>query len=122
MIKQFLLRWLGNGVGLWIAAQLIPGIGYGEKIRVIFVAALVFSIVNAVVRPIIVLLSLPAIVYTLGFFTLVINALMLFLVSIIYPRFQLDTFGAALLAVIIVWLVNYAVSVFVSSPQEVSER
>lgn len=107
-------------MGLFIAARLLPGIAYGEKLRVIIVAALVFSLVNAVVRPLIVLLSLPAIILTLGFFTLVINTLMLYLVSIIYPRFQVETFGAALLAVIIVWLVNYAVSVFLPAPQEAS--
>jgi len=112
MLKQFLLRWAANGLGLWIAARLIPGISYGDQIAVIIIAALVFSIVNALIRPIIVLFSLPAIILTLGFFTLIINSFMLFLVTVIYPRFEIEGFTATLLAVIIVWLVNYGVSLF----------
>lgn len=120
MVLQFLLRWLANSVGLWIAARLIPGISYSERLGVIIVAALVFSLVNAVVRPLIVLLSMPAIILTLGFFTLIINAFMLYLVTVLYPRFEVSSFSAAILAVIIVWLVNYAVSALMPSPQKES--
>ena len=116
MLTQFLLRWGANSLGLWIAARLIPGIDYDERLGVIVIAALVFSIVNALVRPILVLLSLPAIVLTMGFFMLIINGFMLYLVTVVYPSFQIATFPRTVLAVIIIWLVNYAISALFEGP------
>lgn len=107
MIRRFVLRWLVNFLGLWAAASLLAGIGYQDKLRVLIIAALVFSIVNAFIRPLIIILSLPAIVLTLGLFTFIINALMLYLVELLYPKFHVASFGTAILAVIIVWIVNY---------------
>ncbi len=106
-MKQFLLRWLVNFFGLWTAATLLTGINYNEHIRVLIWAALIFSLVNALLRPLVILLSLPAIVLTLGLFTLVINAFMLYLVTLFYHNFQLRSFWTAIGAVIIIWLVNY---------------
>ena len=108
MIRVFILRWLVNFLGLWAAAELMTGsINYNDKIRVLIIAALIFSVVNAVIRPLVVLLSLPAIVLTLGFFTLLINAFMLFLVTKIYPSFHLRSFWTAVVATVIIWIVNY---------------
>lgn len=107
MIKNFLLRWLVNFLGLWVAANLVTGISYGDKARYLIVAALIFSIVNALIRPLVIILALPAIVLTLGLFTLVVNTLMLYLVSIFYHRFHVNSFWSGLVAVIIIWLVNY---------------
>lgn len=107
MIQAFLLRWLVNFLGLWAAATLLSGIDYHDSIWVLVFAALIFSVVNACIRPLIVVLSLPAIVLTLGLFMFVINALMLYLVAVFYPAFQVASFGQALLAAVIVWLVNY---------------
>jgi putative membrane protein len=70
-------------------------------------AALIFSAVNALIRPLIVVLTLPAIVLTLGLFALVVNAFMLYLVTVFYPQFQVSSFWQALLAVLVVWVVNY---------------
>ena len=108
MIRKFILRWLVNFLGLWAAAELMTGsIDYNDKIRVLFVAALIFSLVNAFIRPLVVLLSLPAIVLTLGLFTLVINSFMLYLVTKIYPSFHLRSFWTAVVATAIIWVVNY---------------
>ena len=108
MIRRFILRWLVNFLGLWAAAELIGSrIDYGSKISVLVVAALVFSLVNAFIRPIIVMLSLPAIVLTLGLFTFIVNAFMLYLVTVFYNRFQLHSFWAAVGAAVIIWIVNY---------------
>ena len=108
MLRKFALRVLVNFLGLWAAAELMTGsIGYNDKLSILVVAALIFSMVNAVIRPIVVILSLPAIVLTLGLFTLVINAFMLFLVTKIYPSFQLRSFWTAVVATIIIWIVNY---------------
>ena len=109
-MKRFLLRWLVNFLGLWVAANLVSGIDYGPRVRVLVWAALIFSIVNAFIRPLVIVLSLPAIVLTFGLFTFVINGLMLYLVALIYPKFQVASFGVALIAVIIVWLVNWLLS------------
>ncbi|MCC7543776.1 phage holin family protein [bacterium] len=110
MLKRILFAWLVNFVGLWVSAQLFSGIGYGDKIGVLIIAALVFGIVNALVRPLVVLLSLPAIVLTMGIFMLFVNAAMLYVTSFFYPRFQVTKLSSAVGAVIIVWLVNYLFS------------
>ncbi len=110
MIKQFFLRWLVNFLGLWMAAELIGGITYGDRLRVLIWAALIFSIVNALIRPLIVLLTLPAIILTLGFFSLIINTFMLYLVTIVYHKFHIASFWSAFWAVIAIWVVNYLLS------------
>ena len=108
MLRRFALRWLVNFLGLWAAAQLMSGsINYGSRPVTLVVAAFIFSIINTVVRPLIVFLSLPAILVTLGLFTFIVNAFMLFLVTKVYPSFQLRSFWTAIIAVVIVWIVNY---------------
>lgn len=109
-MKGFILRLAANGLGLWIAARLISGIDYQGSIWVLVVAAIIFSIVNMLVKPFLVILSLPALILTLGLFMLIINSFMLYLVTVIYPSFIVTSFTAALLAVIIIWLANVAVS------------
>lgn len=107
MVRTFILRWLVNFLGLWAASELLTGITHEDKLGVLIIAALIFSVVNAVIRPLVVILSLPAIVLTLGLFTFVVNTFMLYLVTYFYPKFQIQSFGSALAAVIIVWVVNY---------------
>jgi putative membrane protein len=108
MLRKFTLRWLVNFLGLWASAELMTGsIDYSSKWHVLAIAALIFSVVNAVIRPLVILLSLPAIVLTLGFFTLIINAFMLYLVTKIYPVFHLRSFWTAVVATVIIWIVNY---------------
>lgn len=111
MLKRILFAWLVNFIGLWVAAQLFVGrIQYDDRIGVLIIAALVFGIVNALIRPLVVLLSLPAIVLTLGVFTLFVNAAMLFVTSFFYPTFKIEHWTTAIGTVIIVWLVNYLFS------------
>jgi putative membrane protein len=107
MVRRFLLRWLINFLGLWTAATLLSGIAYGRKTEVLVIAALIFSLVNILIRPLIVVLALPVILLTLGFFTLIINAFMLYLVALVYPAFHVKSLWQALLAVVIIWVVNY---------------
>ena len=110
MIKAFLLRWLFNFIGLGAAAALLNGVNYGNSVGVLLLASLIFSIVNAFIRPLVIILALPAILLTLGLFTFVVNGFMLYLVTLIYPPLQVTSFGQALLAVVIIWLVNYVLS------------
>lgn len=118
MIRKFLLRWLINGLGLLAAAAILPGIHFGNKAGVLIVAALIFSLVNALVRPLIVVLALPAIVLTLGLFTFVVNGFMLYLTTLIYPALHVASFWQALLAVVVVWIVNYILTYLMEGARE----
>lgn len=119
MLKRFIWSWIGNAAGLFMASLLISGVDYQRRLIVLVIASLIFGIVNALIRPIVVIISLPAIVLTLGVFTLVVNALMLWLTSRLYPAFQLRNIWAAIGAVIIVWLVNYCIDIFILKEETV---
>lgn len=119
MFKRILISWVVNFIGLWMAAQIFAGkISYDERIIVLVIAALIFGIVNALIRPLVILLSLPAIVLTLGLFMLVVNAGMLYVTSFFYPAFQVNKFWAAVGTVIIIWLVNFMVSLIFPNKQD----
>jgi len=106
-MKVFLLRWLTTTIAVLAAAQL-PGIRY-ENWGALLLAALLLGIVNAVVRPVILLLSLPLILLTLGFFILIVNALMLRFVAVLVPGFYVDSFGSAFFGAIVISVVGWIV-------------
>ena len=111
LLYRFLVRWLVCSLGLWIAAGVLgSGISYGSRIGVIIVAGLVLAIINAILRPVIIILSLPAILFSLGLFMIVINGFTVFLASKFYTSLHVTNFWAAMLAGIIIGLVNYLVS------------
>ncbi len=97
----FVLRLLITTLGLWLAAELIPGVRF-EGIGTLAGAAFLLGIVNAVVRPIAVLLTLPFTILTLGLFLWVVNAAMLGLVATMLDGFHLAGFGSAMLAALVV--------------------
>ena len=110
-VYRFLVRWLVCSLGLWIAAGLLGShLTYNRSFEVILVAGLVLAIVNAVLRPIIVILSLPAILFSLGLFMIIINGFMVFLASKLYTSLHVTNFWAAVLAGMIIGLVNYLVT------------
>ncbi len=109
MVRRFLITWLANFIGLLLASIFFSGIN-ASGFWVIAIASLIFGIVNAVLRPVLVILSLPAIVITLGFFSLIINALLLYITSLLYRPFQVNSIGSAIATVIVVWIANYAMS------------
>lgn len=110
LISEFLLRWFVSSLGLWIAAGLLgESIDYQSKFRVIVVSGLVLALVNTLVRPVVVLISLPAILFSLGLFIIVINGLMVVIASALYQPLQVTNFWAAMLAGMIIGLVNYLV-------------
>lgn len=121
MLRKLILRWAVNFLGLWLAAELMSGsITYDGRVVVLLIAALIFSIVNAVIRPLVVILALPAILLTLGLFMLVVNAFMLYLTTLVYPAFHLRSFGTAVLAAGVIWLVNYLLTDLLESKSEKS--
>lgn len=109
-LYRLFVRWLVCSLGLWIAAGLLGShITYDGSFGVIVLAGLILAIVNAILRPIIVILSLPAILLTLGLFMVVINGLMVFLVSKV-TDLHVANFWVAILAGMIIGLVNYLVT------------
>ena len=104
-MRGFLIRLLCSAFGLWLAAAILPGIEI-EGLDTLFLAALLLGIVNALVRPIVLLLTLPLTILTLGLFLLVVNGLMLELVAALLDGFRVDGFGWAMLGSILVSLAS----------------
>ena len=117
-VKPFLIRWMINTIALSAAVQVIPGIHFTDGPLQLLAVALVFGVVNAVLRPILTVLSCPLVLLTLGLFTLVINAIVLWatagLSGALGLGFQVDGFGAAFLGALVVSIVNVLLSWFVS--------
>ena len=111
---KFVLRWLVNAVALYVAARIVPGIELGDNVVVVLGVALVFGLVNALIRPLLKLLTCPLIILTLGLFTLVINAVMLLLTSALSRAvgltFFVDGFWPAFWGALIVSLVSLAIT------------
>lgn len=112
-LQRFLLRWFVCSLGLWIAAGLFGGITYGSRLGVIVISGLLLAAVNTIIKPIVVILSLPAILFSLGLFMIVINGLMVLLVSRLYPDLYVTSFVNAILAGMVIGLVNYLVTTIV---------
>ena len=111
-MKGFFFRLLITALGLWAAAKIVPGVqidGWGN----LLVAALLLGIVNAVIRPVILILTLPLTVLTLGLFILVVNGISLSVVAWLMPGFTLSGLGSAILGSIIVGLTSWFASTFV---------
>jgi putative membrane protein len=116
MKKQFfvfVLRWILNSIGLWVAVRIF-GTGYDNTelvagVWVFLFAGLIFSIVNTILRPVVIILSLPAILLTLGLFTVIVNGFMVYISLILAPGLHM-TFWHSVLTGIVLSLVNYIVS------------
>lgn len=103
-------------MGLWVAASILNGsLSYGNDAGVIIIAGLILAAVNTVIKPIVVLLSLPAVLLTLGLFMIVINGFTVWLTGEIYSSLYVRNFGTAMLAGLIVGLVNYLISTILES-------
>ena len=105
----FLLRAAITALGLWVASELLSGVTFDAPSKLIL-AAVVLGVVNAVVRPLAFILTLPITVVTLGLFLLVLNAGMVGLVAWLIPGFEISGFWTALGAAVIVSLVSWAAS------------
>ncbi len=101
-----ILRFLFGCAGLWLAAQLVHGIGFAS-LESLVAAALILGIMNAIVRPIVIVLTLPLTILTLGLFLLVINALMLVLTAHLLHGFHVHGFIAAFWGSIVVSIVSW---------------
>jgi len=109
----FLLRAVIAAIGLWIASRYVPGV-HIDNVETLLLAGLLLGVVNAIVRPIAFILTLPITVLTLGLFLLVLNAAMVALVAWILPGFHLHGgLKAALLTWLIVWMTGLVGSLLI---------
>jgi putative membrane protein len=102
-----LLRWILNALALLLVAYLVPGFHVASFYSALIVA-LILGIVNAIIRPILILLTLPVTILTLGLFALVINALLILFVATIVKGFSIDGFGPAFIGGTLLWLMAWA--------------
>ena len=109
-MRKLLTRWVVNALALLITAHLLPGGIVLEGIAPALVAAAWLGLVNAVIRPVLMLLTLPINVLTLGVFTLVINGLMLWTVSAVVDGFALGGFLWAILAAVVLSVISSLIS------------
>ncbi len=119
LLYRFLVRWLVCSLGLWIAAGLFGHwVSYNSDLGVIVTAGLILALINSILRPIVVILSLPAILFSLGLFMVVINGFMVFLVSKLYAPLEITNFWVAILAGMIIGLVNYLVTAILENREQ----
>ena len=106
---HLVVSWLANVLAIYLASLVLDGIFYGGELWVLLVAGAVFGAVNALVRPIVILLTLPAVILTLGLALFLINALMLWLTDLIIPPFEAQGFWTLLGGAALMWAVNMVV-------------
>src|ERR1039458_966260 len=111
-ILRFLGNWAINTFAVLVAVQVVHGIHFRDNgLLPPVVTALVLGILNAFIRPILMLIALPLLIFTLGLFTLVINALLLYLVgALLQPHFQVKSFGYAFLGALIISIISIALN------------
>lgn len=110
-MRHFVFRWLVTTVAVLVASSFITGIRT-DSTAALLGASLLLGILNAFVRPILLILSAPLILFSLGLFILVINGLLLWWVPSMVPGFHVDTFGAAFWGAIVIGLVSWMLSSF----------
>jgi putative membrane protein len=112
ILTRFLIRWFVSSLGLWIASGILGGnhLSLGSGWGTVLAAGFFLAIVNMALKPFLVFLSIPAIIISLGFFMLVVNGLMILIASWLYSPLKVHGLGSAILAGLIIGLVNYLVS------------
>jgi putative membrane protein len=116
---RLIIGWLVNVLAIFVASKAFSSLSYDGELWVLALAGLVLGVANHIVRPIVILLALPAVILTLGIALLFINALMLYLTDLIIPPFEVGGFWQTVGAALIIWVVNIIVhGVLKSEPEE----
>ena len=119
---NFFIRLVINAIALWLATRFVDGLTFDGDMVFLFVVALIFGVVNSVVKPILMLLTFPALILTLGLFLLVLNAAMVWLTGAISDAaglgFHVEGFGAAFLGGLVVSVVSFVLSLFVGKDRD----
>jgi len=115
---RLLIRLLINAAALWVAVRIVPGVSFAGDTRLLFVVALIFGVLNASLKPLLMILTLPFLLITLGLFTFVLNAFLLMITSALSGAmglgFHVEGFMAAFLGALVVSIVSILLSMFVS--------
>ena len=116
-MRKFLKSWVINTAAVLAAVYIVPGIRFTDNsLLTPIVTALLLGILNAFIRPVLMLLALPLLIFTLGLFTLVINALLLYFVSFLLSQhFQVDSFGSAFLGALVISVVSLLLNLVTGS-------
>ncbi len=109
MIPELLIRFVGNLAALWLASEIFDEMTYGDEFWVLALAAIVFTLVNRFVKPVIAILSIPFIIVTLGIAYFFVNVLMLLITSLVVGDFAVGGFWTYVGATIVIWLVNLVI-------------
>lgn len=124
---RFFVRLVASALALWAAASIVDGITVTgtdttDQVITLLIVALIFGVVNAVVKPLLTLLSLPAVILTLGLFLIVINAVVLLLVGwfagVFSLPFEVESFWAAVLGAIVISIVSFLIDVVLPDEYE----
>jgi putative membrane protein len=105
---RLIARLLVIAAAVWIVAAVVPGVHVQEGITSYLIIAVIFAIVNVLVRPVLLLFSLPFLVITLGLFLLVVNAALLGITAALTDRLSIDGFGSAVVAALLITMVTWA--------------
>ena len=112
ILTRFAVRWLVSSLGLWVAASLLgpARLDVGGRWGTVLGAGFFLALANMLLKPLLIILSFPAIIISLGLFMLVVNGLMILIASWLYSPLKVHGLGVAIVAGIVVGLVNYLVS------------
>jgi putative membrane protein len=121
-VPRLLITWVTNCIGLLIAAAVVPAIGYGHKAGTLILAGLVLGVVNFAVRPLVILLTLPAVILSLGLALLLINALMLWVTSKFVTGLHVGGFWSTVAGALVMWVVNMALRPWIGSRRQVERK
>jgi putative membrane protein len=112
VLIDLLVRLVGNLAALWVASELFDEMTYGDAFGTLLLAAVVFTVVNWIVKPIVAILSIPLIILTLGVAYFFVNVLMLLLTDWVVDDFEAGGFWTVVGATIVIWVVNLVISAF----------
>jgi putative membrane protein len=108
---KFLIHWLVIALALWVTAAILPGVGFAST-TALAIAAIVLGLVNALVRPVLTILTLPITILTLGLFYLLVNGFAFFLASKIVPGFEVAGYWWAVLGALVVGVISWFIGAF----------
>ena len=120
-MKGFLIRWIINTLTLVLVVGIVPGI-HAESWEAVAVAALILGLLNAFLRPLIILFTLPLNIISLGFFTLLINGFMFYLVSKVVEGFYITSFGSAFWGALFFSIISFLLNLFINPQGQISIR
>jgi putative membrane protein len=120
-MPRFILKFLIGALALWAATKVVPGMSI-DSLTTLAIAAILLGVVNAVVRPILIILTFPLTLVTLGLFLFVVNGVTVSLVDAILPGMKIDSFGHAMLAALVIWVVSWATEMILGVRTRQSEQ